>query len=149
MSIESAYKDLCNGGGFSIHHLIKLSNIDDTQSVYLCDNNEALVYDGITYLASNFTYNVSFDGSATLQIELVKGGNAIINIIEDNHNLKLDVKRLLIKQNSTQLLSNFYHYYGKASWDSSQATFNFDKDDRLNMTFPCLIWDKYSNKGNS
>ena len=36
--------------------------------------------------------------------------------------------------------------FGSVSWDGKKATFNFEKDDRLDMTFPALIFNN-DNKG--
>lgn len=143
------FKELSQGGGFTIHHLVHLHNVENTMHVYLCDDNVSLEYEDKIYLASNFTYNVDMDTSAKLDIELVKGGNAIINLLQTStDNLVCEVKEIFTKNNESVKILEFIHRYGSATWNRQEANFTFEKDDRIDMTFPGLIWDKYSNRGN-
>lgn len=145
--MSEVFKNLSEGGGYSVNHLLRLSNIAESENIYISDNNEDLVFDDILYKASNFTYSANVDGSANLQVELIREGNSIINLIENNTEIKAEVVTLFIKGSEAILLSTHHHRYGKVTWNGESASFTFEKDDRLNMTFPALVWNRNSDKG--
>jgi len=144
----NSYRKLIYGGGFNLPYLVHIYNAAETENVYLINDNADVVYENNTYKASSFNFSINADGSATLEVELVGSGNALINIFENNYNFTAEVVGVM-RETGVEVLTKSRHNYGEATWDGRKATISFSKDERINMTFPALVWSTYSNRGNS
>lgn len=138
-------------GGYKLAWLITLSDTDDTMIVRVANNNADIVFGGNTYLASTFNYLPGemvhgIDGGGTLDI--VVTDNTVIDMIETYRSVKLDVVGALV-DGSVSELQGFTHTWGSATWDGKKASFTFEKDEKLTMTFPAVIMDASINRGNA
>ncbi len=140
-------------GAYSLPYLIKLYDPTETLVMHFVNNTENITYDGITYTATAFEYSPNasesgFTGGGTLKIAVKD--NQVIDLIETYSEVKLDVIGILNKSDgSITELRTYNHHYGEVSCDRTTATFTFTRDDRLDMTFPALIWNAANNRGNS
>ncbi|MCM1218950.1 MAG: hypothetical protein NC548_31090 [Lachnospiraceae bacterium] len=142
---KNIFKSFANGGGFSLPYLLHIH--DDSASVYVINDSEDLDYGGHTYKASNFTYTPGGNGDSNLEIELVEA-NEIIDIMENNYFFHVEVIGVFYDGEVTET-SQFRHMYGEGTWDGKSLQMKLNKDDRLDMTFPALIFNSYNNRGNS
>ena len=142
---ENIFKALSNGGGFSLPYLLHIH--DDKSDIYVINDSEDLAYGGHTYKASNFTYTPNESGESSLEIELVEA-NGIIDILENNYSFRVDVIGVFYDGEVTET-RQYRHRYGEGTWDGKSLKLKLDKDDRLGMTFPALIFNAYNNRGNS
>jgi hypothetical protein len=147
MSLE---KLLQKNGAYSLPFLVKISNHGDTESIRIVNDVNDVVYQGQTYTASTFEFTpnidvLGLDGGGRLSITVVD--NNLIELIESNYNLKIEVLGILL-DNEVTPLENFRSLYGSVTWDGLTAEFDFEPDDRMNMTFPALIFNHYNNRGN-
>lgn len=141
------WKELCEGGGYTLPYLIHLYNEDGSVDLRLVNDNKSLEWKGITYSACTFNYNPSFDGSVSLEIELVES-HLIINALEAESILHLDAIGVISGQQVVEI-SAHRNKFGKAKWDGKTLNLTLDKDDRMGMTFPALIFTSYNNRGNA
>lgn len=137
-------------GGYKLAWLITISDPDDTMIVRVVNNNADIAFGGNTYLASTFNYSPGemihgIDGGGTLDI--VVTDNAVIDMIETYRSVKLDVVGALVDGVVSEL-QGFTHTWGSATWDGKKASFSFEKDEKLTMTFPAVIMDASINRGN-
>jgi len=115
------------------------------------NNNADVVYGGHTYTASTFNYLPGeavhgMDGGGTLDI--VVTDNTVIDIIETYRSVKLDVVGVLVDSTVSEV-QGFSHTWGSVSWDGKKASFTFEKDEKLTMTFPSILLDPSINRGNA
>lgn len=139
------FRALAEGGGFTLPYLLRIS--DGGTDIYVINDCEDLDYKGHTYKASNFTYSPNDDGDSSLQIELVEA-NGIIDILENNYSFRVEVVGVFYDGEVTET-RQFRHQYGEGTWDGKSLSLKLNKDDRLDMTFPALIFNSYNNRGNS
>ena len=138
-------------GGYKLAWLITLSDPDDTTILRVVNNNADVVYGGHTYTASTFNYLPGeavhgMDGGGTLDI--VVTDNAVIDIIETYRSVKLEVVGVLVDSTVSEV-QGFSHTWGSVSWDGKKASFTFEKDEKLTMTFPSILLDPSINRGNA
>ena len=138
-------------GGYKLAWLITLSDPDDTTILRVVNNNANVSFGGHTYTASTFNYLPGeavhgMDGGGTLDI--VVTDNAVIDIIETYRSVKLDVVGVLV-DSSVSEVQGFSHTWGSVSWDGKKASFTFEKDEKLTMTFPSVLLDPSINRGNA
>lgn len=138
-------------GDYKLAWLITLTGPDVLPVIRLVNNNEDVVYGGHTYSASTFNYLPGeavhgMDGGGTLDI--VVTDNSVIDIIETYRSVKLKVVGVLVDSTVSEV-QGFSHTWGSASWDGRKASFTFEKDEKLSMTFPSLILDQKINRGNA
>ena len=143
------FKKLVNGGGYNLPYLLHLYTADGATNIYLINDTQNRVYDSITFYASNFKYTPNPDGESSLEVELVNAGNAIIDLFEDNYNFRVEIVGTMLENGTVQVIKAYKHKHGSATWEGKSAKITFDKDDRLGMTFPALIFNSYNNRGNS
>jgi hypothetical protein len=86
------------------------------------------------------------DGGGTLDI--VVTDNTVIDIIETYRSVKLDVVGVLVDSTVSEV-QGFSHTWGSVSWDGRKASFTFEKDEKLTMTFPSILLDPSINRGNA
>ena len=143
----NVYKQLTEGGGYNLPFLVRLSNPENTLNIFLVNDNQDLVYRGIVYSASSFTYTPNTNGDSSFSVELVEH-NAIIDMLEDNYYFKVEVIGVFNGE-EVEELGLFKHKYGEATWDGMKLDMKLNKDDRGGMTFPALIFNSYNNRGNN
>ena len=143
----NVYKQLTEGGGYNLPFLVRLSNPENTLNIFLINDNQDMVYRGIVYSASSFTYTPNTSGDSSFSVELVEH-NAIIDMLEDNYYFRVEVIGIFNGE-EVEPLGLFKHKYGEATWDGMKLEMKLDKDDRGDMTFPALIFNSYNNRGNN
>lgn len=141
----SLYQQLSNGGGYSLPYLLHIYNT--LTDVYVINDNADLTYGGHTYKASTFSYKPTETGAATLEIETVDA-NQLINIVEGADNFNVDAIGVLYDDTVTPI-NQYRHKYCSAEWDGRTMTLHLEADDRLDMTFPALLFTTYNNRGNA
>ena len=145
---------LCRrSGGYSLPWLITIS--DGTTTLYFINDADDLSYGGNLYKASAFSYGPAasdngFSGGGSLQIAAADANevNSLIGLIEASDELSFDALGILLDDGTVNELKAFRHQHGRVSWNGRTASFTFDPDDRLGMTFPALIFSHYNNRGN-
>ena len=138
-------------GGYKLAWLITLSDADDATVLRVVNNNADVSFGGHTYTASTFNYLPGeavhgMDGGGTLDI--VVTDNSVIDMIEAYRSVKLEVVGVLV-DSSVSEIQGFSHTWGSVSWDGRKASFTFEKDEKLTMTFPAILLDPSINRGNA
>lgn len=139
-------------GGYCLHWLIKLSSPDDAIVMRFVNNNTNVEYNGETYEAGAFDYKPNntesgYTGGGSLEISYI--GNQIIDLAESYKKLKLEVVAVINERGEISPYTRYKHSYGTMTANRGKAKFSFSKDDRLEMTFPALIWNAANNRGNA
>lgn len=129
-------------GSYSLPWLIELSNADASTILRYVGDTEDKTYDGNVYTATALEYKPSaevlgFDGGATLSIYCGKD-ELLIDMIEANRSITLEVVGAILQGETITPVRVFTHTTGSVNWDKTKATFTYDKDDRLTMTFPSI-----------
>lgn len=137
---------------FSAHFLIHIYNKSKTIEMFYVDNNENMTYNNQLYSASSFRYTpkvstYGFDGGGKLEIAVKD--TQIINLVELSNDIYLDVVACINEDGTISKVAGYNHHYGSLTGNRKTVTFDFEKDDRLSMTFPTLIWSTQNNRGNS
>lgn len=147
-------KLIMRNGSYSLPYLIyiKGSSSKGDIELYFVNNNEDVVFEGKTYKASAFKYSPSkseygFTGGGSLSLSCAE--ERILELVESSSSLELIVKAVIDDENNINELKTFTHSFGRASVKKEQIDFSFDADDRLQMTFPTLVWSAQNNRGNS
>lgn len=140
-------------GGYSLPWLVLLTN--GTTNLRFINDADDYVYDDDTYAASTFGYAPNADdsglsGGGSLQIAAADANavESIIALIESSTAVQLIVTGVLLDDGTVSVIKMFQHDYGTVRWDGRTASFTFEADDRLSMTFPALIFSHYNNRGN-
>ena len=145
-------------GGYKLAWLIDLRvPVHGPVTVYyvtvlrVVNNNENVSFGGYTYSAATFNYTPGeavhgMDGGGTLDIAV--DDNTVIKIIEGYRSFKLEVVGVLVDSAVTEI-QGFSHTWGSVSWDGKKASFTFEKDEKLTMTFPSILLDPSINRGNA
>lgn len=145
-------------GTYSLPYLIHLSGTykrnGEVQTIDMRFINDvtSISYGGHNYIAGTFNYtpNASeygLTGGGTLEISVV--GNQIIDLVELCTDITLEVVGCMMKNGTITEMKRFVHKNGDIKVNRSIATFTFKRDERLDMTFPALIWNSQNNRGNS
>lgn len=143
----NVYKQLAEGGGYNLPFLVRLSNPENTFNIFLINDNQDMVYNGLVYKASNFSYKPNNSGDSSFSVELVEH-HAIIDMLEDNYYFKVEVVGIFNGE-EVEPIGFFKHKFGEATWDGMKLDMKLNKDDRGGMTFPALIFNSYNNRGNN
>ena len=130
-------------GSYSLPWLLKFSNADDSTILYRAGNTEDVVYGGHTYTATAIEYKPAaevqgFDGGASVSI-YCGSDDTIIDLIESNRTILLEVVGAINDDGTITAVRVFYHTTGSVDWDRTKATFTYEKDERLSMTFPAIV----------
>ncbi len=139
-------------GAYSLPYLIHLYDDDGNFDMRFVNNNENVIFNNETYIACGFSYKPNgsedgFNGGGTLEIGVKD--TLLIDLVESSDHVNLEVVATLRKNGTITQLYNILHHYGKATGTRTQISFEFDKDDRAEMTFPALIWNTLNNRGNA
>ena len=148
--MNSVFNKLRKSGGYSVPYLLHLYN--GTTDYYFINDRYSLEYDGHTWIASAFNYtpqaaSSGADGGGTLEIEVVD--NLLIEMLESSSTLFCEAVGVLMQDGSVQEIQGHTHKYGTATWNEQKLTISYESDDRLEMTFPSLIFSTYNNRGNA
>lgn len=149
------FEKLCRRtGGYSLPWLIQLSNQTDT--LYFVNNNANVSHGGNTYVATTFDYipsqkenGLSGGGSLDIAASDANEVGGIISLIQNATQISLGVIGVMIDGGTVSEIKNYSHSYGTVSLDGRVARFTFNRDDRLGMSFPALIFSHYNNRGNA
>jgi len=140
-------------GSYSLPFLIKLSNSAGTTILRRAGNTEDVVYGGNTYAATALEYKPAaevqgFDGGATLSIYCGKD-DTVIDLIENAADKKvlLEVVAAINDDGTISPVRVFLHTTGSVEWDKTKATFTYEKDERLSMTFPAIVITSLNARG--
>ena len=141
------WKKLAQGGGFSLPYLVKIADPDGGNAICLINDSVSLEYGGDTYNPSNFEYTPNDTGEGSFSIEVVEH-DGIIDLLESYYELNIEVVGVL-NGDEVEEIGSWRHKHGTAVWDGKQLEVTLDQDDRLEMTFPALIFNSYNNRGNT
>lgn len=152
--MNANFEKMCRRtGGYSLPWLITLSN--GTSTLYYINDTANLTHGGHEYVASTFTYIPSPDenglsGGGTLEIAAADAGTAgIIALIQSATALTFEVIGVLLDDGTVSEIKTFAHSYGTVRMNGRKASFSFERDDRLGMSFPAIVFSHYNNRGNA
>lgn len=153
MTQDEIFNALHRGGAFSLPYLIKMYH-PDYGSLYYVNNNENVVYNGVTFLASTFNYTPpqTIGGvlkSGTLEITAID--NNVIDIIDNSDELfEITAVGVLNGDGTVTAIQMYRHQYGSATTtEDMRVVISFTNDDRMDLTFPPYIFDSDNNRGNA
>lgn len=139
-------------GGYSLPWLVTLSS--NTKTLYFINDAKDRAHGGNTYKASTFEYLPSpqeqgLCGGGTLDIAAADAGSvdSIIALVQSASTIALEVVGVLLEDGTISEIKTFSHSYGTVRLDGRRASFTFEKDDRLVMSFPALMFSHYNNRG--
>lgn len=153
MTQNEVFNALHRGGAFSLPYLIKMYH-PTYGALYFVNNNEDVIYNGVTYKASTFKYTRPQTIGGVLKngvLEITAIQNEVIDIIEQSDELfEVTAVGVLDKAGSITAIKTFKHQYGTAVTDEQmKVIISFTNDDRLEMTFPPYVFDADNNRGNA
>ena len=153
MTQNEVFNALHRGGAFSLPYLIKMYH-PDYGALYFVNNNENIVYNSQTFLASTFNYTPPKTIGGVLkdgQLEITAIDNQVIDIIDTSDELfEITVIGVLNDDGTVTAMKMFKHQYGSATTtEDMRVVITFTNDDRLSMTFPPYIFDSDNNRGNA
>ncbi len=141
-------------GAYSLPYLIHLYDDSPIHNIdmYFINDRKDFRYNGQTYKAAAFQYApkapvLGLSGGGTLKIEAED--NYVINLTDNYTSIRLDVIGALMEDGTVTEIRTYRHHYGKANISRGLVEFSFEKDDRLQMKFPALMWTRNNNKGNA
>lgn len=145
-------KLLMRNGGVALLFLVHIQDKSKKYDMYFCNDNEDIEFENHIYKKSSFSYipnveNYGFDGGGKLEIETKD--NLLIDLVESSEKYELNVIQIIKDRKSISVLKRFFHQYGTLNGNKTTLSFTFEKDDRISMTFPTLIFGNDNNKGNN
>lgn len=158
IGMNALYNELVKkNGGYALPWLITLSDKEENLVLRFVNGVQDVDFNGNTYKAESFKYTPNagaqgFDGGGNLEISIYDENsqpNQIIDLIETYRHIKINVVGVLAKTGEVQEIRQFNHTYCRVTVSQGKAKFAFEKDDRLSMTFPALLWNAANNRGNS
>ena len=141
------WKKLAQGGGFSLPYLVKIADPDGGNAIYLINDSISLEHGGNTYKPSQFEYTPNDTGEGSFSIEIAET-DGIIDLLENYYEMNIEVIGVLNGDEVAEIAS-WKHKWGTATWDGKSLEVALDQDDRLEMTFPALLFNSYNNRGNT
>lgn len=152
MTNDEIFNALYGGGNYTLPYLLRFSH-EKLETLYLVNNNENVIYDEKTYLASDFEYTPpAFDGSGgSLSISSEPNENALFEFIENaDYKYRLDIVGALNLDGTVTPLKQYVHFFGSVTVDAKgKISFQLSGDDRLDMTFTPYKFDTDNNRGNA
>jgi hypothetical protein len=151
--VNANFERMCRrAGGYSLPWLIELSN--GVKTLRFINDVQSRIYGGHTYVASTFNYTPNpqengLSGGGTLDIAAADAGdaNGIITLVQNATSIILEVVGVLLEDGTVSEIKTFSHSYGTVRLNGRDASFSFERDDRLGMSFPALIFTHYNNRG--
>lgn len=152
--MNNVFERMCRrSGGYSLPWLITLSNQDTT--LRFVNDVQSVSHGGNTFAASTFDYTpdahengMSGGGSLEIAASDANDVNGIIALIQGATSITLDVVGVMLDDGTVDEIKSFRHSYGTVRLNGRKASFKFERDDRLGMSFPALIFSHYNNRGN-
>ena len=146
-------------GAYALNWLIKITGKTKGNTdveIFYVNNNEDVIYNAQTYKATAFDFTPNkcvqgFDGGGKLEITARDSGgkiNDILQTVNTSQNVSLEVIGVFNQNGEVTETKSFAMNYGSISISRDKISFTFEKDDRLQMTFPALIFSHYNNRGN-
>lgn len=153
MTAQEFYEKLSHSGNYALKYLAKFTH-ESIGTLYLTNNNEAVVYGGNTYLPASFTYSRPQVVGGTLQggelsVSLI--GNTLPELFQlGDYLMTVDMVGILLENGDVFPWRMFHHQYGTMNVNSSmELVISFSNDDRPTMVFPPNVFDAENNPGNS
>lgn len=151
---ETLERLMRRNGAYSLPYLIHLYDDNSIHNIdmYFINDRKNFRYNGVLYKAAAFSYEpkapvLGLSGGGTLKIET--DDNYVINLTDNYTSIRLDVIGALMEDGEVTEIRAYRHHYGTVKISAGQVEFTFEKDDRLQMKFPALIWTRNNNKGNA
>ena len=141
------WRKLSQGGGYSLPYLVKIAAPDGSGAICLINDSISLEHNGETYRPSNFEYTPNDTGEGSFSIEIAET-DGIIDLLENYYELNIEVVGVL-NGDEVEEIASWKHKWGTATWDGKSLEVALDQDDRLEMTFPALLFNSYNNRGNT
>lgn len=153
MTPEQLYATLSRSGKYALKYLVRFHH-DEYGDLYLVNNNQAVIHDGITYLPSNFSYTRPKVTGGVLQngeLSVTLIGNSLPELFRlGDYLMTVDVMGAVVENGDVAPLRIFHHQYGTMTVTGSmEMTISFTNDDRTGMVFPPNVFDSENNRGNA
>lgn len=152
MTDDEIFNALYGGGNYTLPYLLKFSH-EKLKTIYLVNNNEDVIFQGNTFLASDFEYTPpDVNGSGgTLSISSEPNENTLFEFIENaDYKYRLDIVGALNLDGTVTPLKQYVHFFGTVTIDAKgKITLQLAGDDRLDMTFTPYKFDTDNNRGNA
>ena len=150
--MDPLYEKLLYGGGYSLPYLVHLydgarDGSTAATHIRLINDSRNLEWEGETYLASAFDFTPSDDGESSLRI--TAAGNGLKSLLDSEYVFNAEFTGILLEDGTVTPIRGYRRSYGTAIWNGKEAEITFDADDRMEMTFPALIFNVSNNRGNS
>ena len=150
--MDVLYEKLLYGGGYSLPYLLHLydgarDGSTATTHIRLINDARDLEWDGETWLASGFDFTPSDDGESNLKITV--SGNGLKSLMDSEYVFNAEFTGILLEDGSVTPIRGYRRSYGTAVWSGKEAEITFESDDRMEMTFPALIFNVSNNRGNA
>ncbi|MBR7080847.1 MAG: hypothetical protein IKI40_10085 [Treponema sp.] len=152
MTSDQIYSLITHSGQYSLPYLFRFHH-EDFGTLLLCGNNEAITYDGETYLPANIKYTrpKSQNGvltGGTLTASLI--GNTLSEFFAvGDFLMSVEVVGIIAEGGTVEPFRAFRHRYGDMTVSDMDLTISFTADDRMGMTFPPDVFDADNNRGNA
>lgn len=150
MTRNQIYNKLFSGGNYSKQYLIDLVH-PTAGTLHYVNNNEDVVYNGITYTKANFSYTPPKQNGegASLEISGIDNAQLFEWVEESDDNYELNVVGIL-NDEEVSPIHNYKHFHGTISvGEDNKIAFSLENDGRLDMVFTVYKYDTDSNRGNS
>ena len=122
---------------------LSIRRVDEHED-FLCAGLAVLqVGDGLAQ-----AFAVEADGGGKLEIAVAES-TLLVDLVETYNNIYLDVTGVMATDGYVYELRAYKHRHGSINGNRTSITFTFEADDRLQMTFPALIWNNQNNRGNA
>ena len=153
MTAEQLYATLSRSGRYALKYLAKFHH-DAYGDLRLVNNNEAVEYQGETFLPSNFSYSRPKTTGGVLQngelrISLI--GNSLPELFRlGDYLMTVDIVGIMVGTGEIAPLRIFHHQYGTMTVTGAMdLQISFTNDDRMGMVFPPNVFDSDNNRGNT
>jgi hypothetical protein len=146
--VNANFERMCRrSGSYSLPWLIKLNN--GISSLYLINDNTGIEYLGNTYIPCALSYipNMSthgMTGGGTLEVATDSSLNSFVQLATG---LSMEAIGILLSDGTIAPIKTYNHFNGIARTNGRKASFVFEQDSRLDMTFPALIFSHYNMRG--
>ena len=139
-----------NGGAFALPFLLKFT-CAGCPTLYFVNNTESINFEGNLYHHASFEYSPPDSNGKGANLRISAADNELIEFVENaDDGYRLDVVGLIAEGGEVQRLKQYVHFYGSVSYtENMELNFELGSDDRLDMTFPALIFNSYNNRGNT
>jgi hypothetical protein len=152
--VNANFARLCRRSGeYSLPWLVTI--VSGAMTLRFINDVDDLTYNSHIYKASTFDYSpnpsdTGFSGGGSLQIAAADANEvgSLIALIESAVSISFTVNGILLDDGTVSEIRMFEHQHGTVRWDGRTASFTFETDDRLAMTFPALVFSHYNNRGN-